>query len=69
MTNSTFYGPRLAAPPVRHPMPADPVAALTHAAWLDRLADLHMNEGRGPHADRLAHLALELRCQALGGRA
>lgn len=69
MTISISYGPRLSTFQVPYSTPPDPVAVLTHAAWLDRLADLHMNEGRGLHADRLAHLALELRCRAVGGRA
>ena len=69
MTISISYGFRLSTPQVSYSTPPDHVAVLTHAVWLDRLADLHMNEGRGLHADRLAHLALELRCRAVGGRA
>ncbi len=65
----TSYAPRLASAPAPLAIPAHPAAILARAALLERLADLHQNEGRGWHADRLSHLALELRCRALGGRA
>ena len=65
----TFHGRRLAPALASPPIPADPAAILARAALLERLADLHQNEGRGWHADRLSHLALELRCRALGIRA
>ena len=67
-TFSTAFGPRLASAPAVLPFPADPAAALARAALLERLADLHQHEGRVWHADRLSHLALELRWQALGVR-
>ena len=67
-TPTTTYGPRLASAPTSLPS-ADPSAALAKAASMERLADLHQNEGRAWHVDRLSHLALELRCQALGVRA
>ena len=51
------------------PTVANPAAALARAALLERLADLHQNEGRGWHADRLSHMALELRFRALGAPA
>lgn len=63
-TLSIAYGPRLAFAPVPLFLLADPAAALAKAALLERTADLHQNEGRGCHADRLSHLALELRCRA-----
>lgn len=44
----------------------DPATALARAALLEQLADLHQNEDRTWHADRLSHLAFELRCRALG---
>lgn len=50
-------------------IPADSAAALAKAILLERLADLHLSEGRARHADRLSHFALELRCWALGERA
>lgn len=68
-TLPTTYGPRLVSDPAPLAIPSDPAAALAKAAMLERLADLHQNEGRGWHADRLSHLALELRCRALGVRA
>ena len=60
------YGLRVASVPASLAIPADSAAALARAALLERLADLHQNEGRGRHADRLSHLAFELRCRALG---
>ena len=68
-TFPTAYGPRLAFAPAPLHLPADPAAALARAALLERLADLHQNEGCGWHADRLSHQALELRCRATGERA
>ena len=65
-TLSTSCGPRLAFTPAPLHFPTDPAAALTRAALLERLADLHQNEGRTLHADRLSHMALDLRCRALG---
>lgn len=47
----------------------NPATVLAKAALLERLADLHQNEGRGWHADRLSHLAFEMRCRVLGVRA
>ncbi len=68
-TLPTAYGPRLAFAPAAPVIPADPAAALAKAALLDLQATLHQNEGRTWHADRLSHLALELRCRATGDRA
>jgi len=59
-------GPRLASAPAPLVLSIDPAAVLAKAALLERLADLHQNEDRGWHAYRLSHLALELRCRALG---
>lgn len=63
------YGPRLAPAPTPLPVPNNPSAALAKAARLDLEATLHQNEGRTRHADRLSHLALELRCRVTGERA
>ncbi len=63
------YGPRLAPVPTLLPIPSDPATALVKAARLDLEANLHQNEGRTWHADRLSHSALELRCRATGERA
>ena len=68
-TISTAYGPRLASSPSPLVIPDDTAAALALAATLDRQADLHLSEGRTGHADRLSHLALDVRCRALGVRA
>ncbi len=68
-TLPTSYGPRLAFALMPHAIPADPAAALAKAALLDLHATLHQNDGDHRQADRLSHLALELRCQALGVRA
>ena len=68
-TLPTAYGPRLAFASAPLHFPIDPAVALTRAALLERLADLHQNEGCGWHADRLSHQALELRCRATGERA
>lgn len=62
----TMYGPRLVSAPMPLVIPTDPPTLLAKAAMFERLADLHQNEGRGWHADRLSHLAFELRCRALG---
>lgn len=69
MTISTFYSPRLTTPAAARTFPTDSIAAFAEAAHWDRVADLHLSEGRGAQADRLSHLALELRCRALGARA
>ncbi len=63
------YGPGLAFAPAALAIPADPAATLARAALLERLADLHQNEGRTWHADRLSHLALEVRRRATGVQA
>ena len=69
-TLPTAYGPRLASAPAPLLIPTDPAAAaLAKAALLDLEATLHQNEGRNFHADRLSHLALEMRCRATGARA
>ena len=68
-TFPTTAGPRLASHPALLAIPCQPADALASAAKLDRQADLHLFEGRAGHADRLSHLALELRCRTLGGRA
>ena len=68
-TLPTSYGPRLAFASAPLHFPIDPAVALTRAALLERLADLHQNEGCGWHADRLSHQVLELRCRATGERA
>lgn len=62
-TSCSFW---LASAPAPLVIPSGSAAALTKAALLERLADLHQNEGCGWHADRLSHLAFELRCRALG---
>ena len=59
-------GPGLAFAPGPQLTSADPATVLAKAALLERLADLHLNEGRSWHADRLSHLASELRFRALG---
>lgn len=69
LTMHTAAGPRLASPPDASTIPPDPAVALAKAALLERMADLHQSEGRTWHADRLSHLALELRCRAAGQRA
>ena len=63
---STSPNTRLASAPALLPTPANPAAVLARAAILERLADLHQNEGRTWHADRLSHMARDLRCRALG---
>ena len=68
-TLSTSYGPQRAAPPAPRTAPGQHAEPLAYAAQLDREADLHLSEGRGELADRLAHLALEHRCRAKGCRA
>lgn len=62
-------GPRLISARASLISPTDNAAILAKAALLERLADLHQSEGRGWHADRLSHLAFEMRCRALGVRA
>jgi len=66
---STAHCPRLAYAPAPLLIPTDSAAALAKAALLDLEATLHQNEGRTFHADRLSHLALEMRCRATGVRA
>lgn len=56
----------LVSAPASLAIPTSLAAPLAKAALLERLADLHQNEGCGWHADRLSHLAFELRCRALG---
>lgn len=63
------YGSRLASMPAPFLTPDDPAAALALVATLDGQADLHLSEGWGGRADRLAHLALDVCCRALGIRA
>lgn len=65
-TLRTSHCPQLSSAPALLPTPANPAAVLARAAMLERLADLHQNEGRTWHADRLSHMALDLRCRALG---
>lgn len=60
------YAPRLTSAQAPRLLPIDPAVALAKAALLERLADLHQNEGRTGHADRLSHRAFEMRCHALG---
>lgn len=69
LTIPTATNYRLVSPLDALVIPSDPAGALARAARLERLADLHLSEGRTGHADRLSHFALELRCQALGARA
>ena len=52
--------PSASTPPGRHPKRIDCVAQLYSEAFL------HLSDGRCALADRLAHLALEHRCRALG---
>lgn len=66
---STTYSPRLPNSPAQLHFPPGPADKLDLAARLDREADLHLSEGRGGTADRLAHAALELRCRVAGGLA
>ena len=68
-TLSTSYGPQRAAQPLPRTAPGQHPQPVAYAAQLDREADLHLSEGRGELADRLAHLALEHRCWATGCRA
>lgn len=63
LTTHSFRIASASAPLLIH---SDPAAALAKAALLDLEATLHQNEGRTWHADRLSHMALELRCRALG---
>jgi hypothetical protein len=66
-TFPTAFGPRLAAHPCRPPIPTAPAAALRFARDLDRQADFLLSEGKHAAADRLAHLAFELRARIAGG--
>ena len=63
-TFPTTFGPRLCGHKSRPALPTTPNAALAVACDLDRQADLHLAEGRHGTADRLAHLAYELRARA-----
>jgi len=65
---STFYGYVRAAEPDRIVIPTDPACAMTMAARVDREADAELQAGHHVAADRLAHLAYELRARAVGGR-
>ena len=65
----TAYGDRPASAPASLLIPTDPAAALAKASRADLEATLHQNERRTRHADRLSHLALELRCRAAGAEA
>lgn len=68
-TLPTVYGARLTSAPALLLIPTTLATILAKAASLERLADLHQSEGNNWHADRLSHLAFELRCRALGMRA
>lgn len=65
---STSYGPRLARHPQKRHIPNDPARLLQAAFNLDREADWQLSQGRPDDADRLSHLAFELRARAAGGR-
>ena len=65
----TAGGPRLANHPAPLVIPRDRAAALAFAQHCDLRADLLLSEGCTIHAERLAHLALEARTRAMGGRA
>ncbi len=67
-TISTAYGRRLVAPPSPIRIPTDPARAMTLACRVDREADAELQAGHHVAADRLAHLAYELRARAAGGR-
>lgn len=66
---SSSYGSVLCNEPRTLAIPSTPAAALAFASMIDRQADACLAEGRCTQAERLAHLALEARCRALGGRA
>lgn len=66
---STSYGSALCSEPRALVIPTAPAAALAFASLIDRQADACLAEGRCTQAERLAHLALEARTRALGGRA
>ena len=66
---ATSNGPRLVYSPAPFHLSTDATIALDLAARLDRAADLHLFEGRGHVANRLAHAALELRCRVAGATA
>lgn len=68
-TLATSFGYQHASPPAPRTPPGRHLEPLSYAAQLDREADLHLSEGRGALADRLAHLALEHRCRVTGDRA
>lgn len=62
---ATAFGARLAGHLSHPPLPSAPAAALAFACDLDRQADLLLSEGKHGAADRLAHLAYELRARAV----
>lgn len=66
---STSYGSALCSEPRALVIPSAPSDALAFASMVDRQADACLAEGRCIQAERLAHLALEARTRALGGRA
>lgn len=68
-TLATSAGTQRAAHPPTRLRPGHHAAPLTYAAQLDQEADLALAQGLGVLADRLAHLALEHRTRAVGGRA
>jgi len=57
--------PRLATQCCALPVPCRSADALALVASLDRQADLHLSEGRAWHANRLSHLAHQVRCRAM----
>lgn len=65
----TSYGRALCSEPRALVIPTAPAAALAFASLIDRQADACLAEGRCTQAERLAHLALEARTRATGGRA
>ncbi len=65
-TFPTSFGPRRVAFPTRLPIPTASAAALRFACDLDRQADLLLSHGKHAAADRLAHLADELRARVAG---
>ena len=68
-TFSTGGGRRLVNHPAPLVIPRDRAAALAFAQHCDLRADLLLSEGCTIQAERLAHLALEARTRATGGRA
>ena len=71
-THTTFLmatGERVDSNPVPLRIPLQPAAALAFAAKLDRQADFALAEGRTAQADRLSHMAHDLRCRVSGAPA